>query len=223
MHSAYATDEDVQRLDHLQSELQQGPRITASERAPESGIVLAHDLRAGPDRDRWPSFAPQATALGFRSLMSLQLSSTQGHRSALNLYGTGPHAFDETAQVTASLFSVQAAVLLHGAQDANPGGAAVAACDVIGKAEGVLIERFVLSDDEAFRMLMSASRDTDIKLVDVARWVLDDAQRGLETQKRAERETWGDERRRGGASNHPSARDAAEAVTRPATSRDEGL
>ena len=174
--SAYATSDDVHALDQLQSALHQGPCITAADRPPPSGVVLARDL-AGPDQERWPEFAPRASALGYRSLLSLQLSSVPGRHSALNLYGREPDAFDEEAQTTASLFSFQAGILLHGVTDAENLRRALATRDVIGQAKGVLTERFRLGDDDAFQMLVEASQTTNTKLVDVARWLLDDARR----------------------------------------------
>lgn len=43
--------------------------------------------------------------------------------------------------------------------------------DLIGQAKGILAERFTVDDDEAFQMLVSSSQDTNMKLVDVARWL----------------------------------------------------
>lgn len=176
VHSAYGTDEQVQRLDRLQSELQQGPCITAADRPPQNGFVYAPDL-SGADHDRWPSFASQAAVLGYRSLLSLQLSNEPGHHSALNFYAREPDAFDEEARATASLFAFQAAVLLHGVEDAENLRRSLETRDLIGQAKGVLTERFHISDEGAFQVLVEASQTTDIRLVDVARWTLDDARR----------------------------------------------
>jgi AmiR/NasT family two-component response regulator len=42
---------------------------------------------------------------------------------------------------------------------------------VIGQAKGILMERFGVKDDQAFQMLVQSSQDTNVKLVDVSRWL----------------------------------------------------
>ena len=44
-------------------------------------------------------------------------------------------------------------------------------CDIIGQAKGVLMERFSVDEAEAFQMLVESSQRTNLKLVDVARWL----------------------------------------------------
>lgn len=50
--------------------------------------------------------------------------------------------------------------------------------DVIGQAKGILIERFTLSEDQAFAMLVRSSQDTNLKLRAVADWLVGEAIRG---------------------------------------------
>ena len=40
--------------------------------------------------------------------------------------------------------------------------------DVIGRAKGILAERFGVDNDDAFRMLVTSSQDTNLKLTAVA-------------------------------------------------------
>lgn len=117
VHSAYATGPDVRRLDELQSELQEGPCVTAAAAPPGDGVVLAADL-AGRDRDRWPAFSAHAVALP---------PWRPGTSSAR------PRACSPSASTSAN--------------------------------------------DDAFGMLVRASQASNIKLVEVARWLLDDARR----------------------------------------------
>lgn len=169
------SSEDIAKLDRLQSELNEGPCISAVLDPPATGIVLAEDLASDGDASRWPRFAPAAVAAGYRSLMSTQLSADGGRRAALNLYAHDPGAFDVQAQLTAGLFGVQAALLLYGADHAAALNRALETRDVIGQAKGILVERFTVSDDEAFQMLVSSSQDTNVKLVDVARFLTGEA------------------------------------------------
>lgn len=172
--SSHATSEDIVALDQLQSRLGQGPCITAADDPPAGGIVLAADLD-GDDARRWPAFAPAAVEAGYRCLLSVQLSVDDGRRSALNLYARAPGAYDESAQFTAGLFALQAAILLHGVEHAAHLGQALHTRDVIGQAKGILMERFTVDDNEAFQMLVNASQDTNVKLSDVARWLTGEA------------------------------------------------
>jgi hypothetical protein len=164
----------VTKLDTLQSDLGEGPCITAIQDPSADGVVLAQDL-AGEDATRWPRFAPEAVAAGYRAILSTQLSANGEMRAALNLYAATPHAFDAEARMTAGLFGVQAAMLLYGSQHATNLQRALESRDVIGQAKGILMERFTVDDDEAFQMLVRSSQDTNMKLVDVAQWLHNEA------------------------------------------------
>ncbi|MBW0102719.1 GAF and ANTAR domain-containing protein [Pseudonocardia sp. KRD291] len=168
--SRVPTREDVRKLDDLQSRLNEGPCMTALADPPDDGVVHARDL-SGPDGERWPHFAPQAVAQGYRSLLSTQLSAGAGFRAALNLYSHEADAFDDASRTTAGLFGVQAALLIYGADHAANLEQALGTRDVIGQAKGILMERFDVDDDRAFQMLVRSSQETNVKLVDVARWL----------------------------------------------------
>ena len=185
--SSHATDDRIFQLDQLQSELGQGPCITAADDPPLAGVVTANDL-AGADAERWPAFAPRCVEAGYRSMMSVQLSLQGRRRSALNLYSHDAGVFDASAELTGGLFGIQAATLLHGADHAAYLGKALESRDVIGQAKGMLMERFTVDDDEAFQMLVSSSQDTNMKLVDVAHWLVEEARaRRAQGGPRAER------------------------------------
>jgi hypothetical protein len=165
------TNDDIRKLDDLQAQLHEGPCITAVESPPDDGVVLAQDLSRPPDADRWPHFAPQAVAHGYQSLMSTHLSADGGIRAALNLYSHTAKVFDEAARTTAGLFGLQAALLLYGVDHAQHLGQALESRDLIGQAKGILMERFRVNSEQAFRMLVSSSQNTNTKLVAVARWL----------------------------------------------------
>ncbi|PVZ08139.1 GAF and ANTAR domain-containing protein [Actinomycetospora cinnamomea] len=166
----YPTSEGIGRLDRTQSELGEGPCITAIEDPPASGTVVAQDL-AGPDGQHWPRFAPLAVEAGFRALMSTELSTDGGVRAALNLYSSTPDAFDANARTLAGLFGIQAALLLYGSQQVLHLQRAVDSRDLIGRAKGILAERFGVDDEAAFQMLVTSSQNTNMKLVAVAQWL----------------------------------------------------
>src|SRR6195952_4759908 len=170
----HPTSERIRKLDETQSQLREGPCISAILDPPASGVVVAGDF-AGPDAERWPSFAPRAVEAGYRALMSTQLSIDGGVRAALNLYAAGPDAFDEDAQTLASLSGAQAALLLYGAVQAAHLVKAVDSRDLIGQAKGILMERFTVDDEAAFQMLVQSSQNTNMKVTAVVEWLTNDA------------------------------------------------
>jgi hypothetical protein len=170
----HPTSEAIRALDETQSELGEGPCISAMEDPPASGVVVAQDF-AGPDAERWPRFAPRAVEAGYRALMSTHLATDESLRAALNLYSASADAFDDQARVLAGLFGVQAGLLLYGAQQVQHLQRAVDSRDLIGRAKGVLAERFGVDDASAFRMLVTSSQETNMKVTAVAQWVAESA------------------------------------------------
>lgn len=176
------SDDVVMTLDALQSRLGEGPCITAIREPRDDGMVLADDL-AGDDGLRWPRFAPQAVDAGYRSILSIQLTTDGGMRAALNLYSGGASVFDLEARQIAGLFGVQAAMLLYGSEQAMHLQRAIDNRDSIGQAKGILMERFTVDEEEAFQMLVRSSQDTNMKLVDVSQWLRSEA-----AERRAQRD-----------------------------------
>jgi hypothetical protein len=142
---------------------------------PVTVMVQVDDMTREADGiGRWPRFAPEALRNGIVSMLSVTLASDRAKRTALNLYSERPAVFDRAAQTTAQVFADQAAVALYGAEQVASLQQAVASRDIIGQAKGILIERHRIDGDEAFGMRLSASQDTNIKLAEVARWLVDD-------------------------------------------------
>jgi hypothetical protein len=104
-------------------------------------------------------------------VLSVGLSIRGPQRTALNLYARDAHVFGPQTRLGAGVFGLQAAALLHGADHAAQLGIALESRDLIGQAKGILMERFAVTDDAAFQMLVSSSQDTNLKLVEVARWL----------------------------------------------------
>lgn len=158
------------------------------DRPPDSGgdgrrfstAVKVDDLATETHRGgRWPRFAAEALRNGIVSMLSMPLSGHQRPLRALNLYSDQLAAFDHATATIAALFADQAAVALYGAEHAATLNLAVATRDVIGQAKGILIERHHLaSGDDAFAMLVEASQHANIKLRDVADWLVTEATTG---------------------------------------------
>lgn len=154
-------------LDSMQIRLGQGPCLDA---IAQGGTIYAADLTDDP---RWPTFAPMAAEAGVRSLLALRLS---GERAiALGLYAHLPGTFgapDRAAGVTfATLAGAAVTAALEGNEDrrrADNLQAAMRSREVIGQAQGILMERERITADQAFDWLRRASQRLNVKLRDVA-------------------------------------------------------
>lgn len=125
-------------------------------------------LRHLPGEQRWPDFTKRAVELGVGSMLAVRLFVQGDDLGALNLHSEGEAAFDDEAEHTAQLFASHAAVALAAAQQKQQLRRAVSTRQLVGQAEGILMERFKLNDDQAFRLLVRASQDTNRKLVEIA-------------------------------------------------------
>ena len=165
--TAAASSPLTDNLDRLQIEANEGPCLDASTRG---ATFYAHDLA---DDERWPRFGPQAVAAGVRCVLSYALSAEQP--SALNLYAHLPAAFGATDRAQGQLFATLARLALESAQEraADDQRAAnltdaLRTREVIGQAQGILMERERITADQAFEVLRRASQRMNVKLRSVA-------------------------------------------------------
>lgn len=149
-------------IDQLQERLSEGPCLDA---VFEQRTVRIDDIR---DEERWRRFPEEAAARGLGSLLSFRLFVAGDDLGALNLYATEPLAFDEESESIGLVFASHAAIALAGAQQEERLRTAIASRDLIGQAKGILMERFRITADEAFRVLVGASSCANRKLVDIA-------------------------------------------------------
>jgi hypothetical protein len=171
------TDPVVEDIDALQHNTGEGPCLDAiSYRV----ILYAEDLA---DDTRWPNFAPQATTAGIRCVLALPLIAN-GSLGALNLYARYPAAFGVVDRGNAAILaSLAGAALLnaqsHEAEERRSENlhAALTTREVIGQAEGILMERERITADQAFDILRRASQHLNVKLRAVAQSLVDTGER----------------------------------------------
>ena len=92
---------------------------------------------------------------------------------ALNLYAPKPRGFDAESRGEGLAFAAQAAVALRSAQNEEHLRAAMATRNLIGQAQGILMERFKLTAEQAFAVLSRISQQSNVKLRDVAQRLID--------------------------------------------------
>ncbi len=170
----------AQRLDGMQYAAGQGPCLEAAT-AVEWTAVLVRDL---PEDKRWPALAAEGAAAGARSVMSVSLFAGPGLGAggvrqavgSLNLYSSTAAAFGESERDTALLLALYAALALAATEAIGEAGEqidqlkeAMATRNVIGQAQGILMERNKFTAGQAFDRLRTASMNLNRKLRDVAK------------------------------------------------------
>ncbi|WP_292975692.1 GAF and ANTAR domain-containing protein [Mycobacterium sp.] len=171
---AQVPSDDVSRsLNELQNELAEGPAIAAL-----SGLetLVVPDLTR---ESRWPRFVEAATGLGVRCLMVFRLFVESEVLGVLTIYGPLPDMFDDEAIMVGEVLAQHAAVALAGAAAQEQLHAAIASRDTIGQAKGILMVRDQISGMKAFSIMVKASQETNIKLAEVAKFVVEEFENKL--------------------------------------------
>lgn len=160
--SAAASGDLPRQVDAVQMEIGEGPCLDA---VYEQQTVRVTDMRT---ETRWPRFAQRALGAGAGSMLSFQLYVDGDNLGALNLYARKPGAFDDESEHVGLLFAAHAAVAYAGAQKQHQLTRAVTTRQLIGQAQGILMERYQIGDDQAFSVLVRVSQHSNRKLRDVA-------------------------------------------------------
>lgn len=161
------TDDLIVDLDAAQYDLREGPCYEA---ASETVHVAAPFLTKD---SRFPSYGPIAAAAGIQAQAGIRLFDSPESNGALNLYSSRAGVFEDLAPL-GQLFAHQAAVALSYARQIDQLQEAVQTRQLIGRAVGVMMERYDLTDARAFGFLTRLSQDTNVKLKVIAQRLLDE-------------------------------------------------
>jgi hypothetical protein len=171
-----ASDENTKLLELFQVQSHDGPCLDAFNTAPP---VINIDLRAAGGR--WPRFAPEATASGFRSVHAFPLRLRNDVIGAMNIFGHDAGGLDDTdAQIIQALADVAAIGLLQ--ERAISGGeilteqlqGALNSRIIIEQAKGAIAQAHNITVDVAFGLIRGYARRTNRRLSDVARLIVTD-------------------------------------------------
>lgn len=169
-------------LDALQTCVGEGPCLDAQHGI---GTFYVHDLL---DDQSWPAFSPEAVRYGFRSTLAYSLSFQGQILGALQLYAHLPGAFNATERAQGLIFASYAGLAMAQANanaDAQAEAQAVedaraehfqtalSSREVIGQAQGILMERERITADQAFQLLRRSSQHLNRKLRAVAQDIVD--------------------------------------------------
>ncbi|MGS0685835.1 GAF and ANTAR domain-containing protein [Nakamurella sp. GG22] len=151
----------VRAADSLQYELDEGPCLDA---VWTDGLFVVPDLIAD---GRWPRWAPRAAELGVAGIMAVHLF-TDSALGALNLYSLQPRTYDHSDVEAARIIAAHASVVLAYSRTEQNLWQAIDSRNLIGQAQGILMERFGLSPDSAFAVLRRYSQHHNRKLAVLA-------------------------------------------------------
>jgi len=179
-----ASDHTILAMDADQYETGEGPCVDASVRG------LKFHSQSLATETRWPDFTPKARALGINSILSSPLSAHDAPVGALNMYSLSPAAFSPKEEDLASIFAREASLILSDAgveiTDAQLDeslGVALRTRTVIALAQGMIMQRDDLSEDDAYTTLRRFSVTSGQHLREHAADVVDAAQRRRDSPK----------------------------------------
>ncbi|MCU1495270.1 MAG: hypothetical protein JWO62_3034 [Acidimicrobiaceae bacterium] len=162
------TDPLVDEIDALQRSTGEGPTRDA---IANQLIIYVDDLA---DEDRWPQFGRAMTSFDLHSMLALPLA-TDRNLGALNLYSRYPAAFGAVDRAKGVILASLAGLALTVARThedderlAENLNAALTTRELIGQAQGILMERERITARQAFEILRRASQHFNRRLRDVA-------------------------------------------------------
>ena len=152
----------VQELDRVQRSTGQGPCLHVLEKEPVVAVdVLQHE-------QRWSYYVPQALALGVRAQLAVRLTVDERPWGAINVYCTQAERIDPHVERLVTLLAVHAGVAVERSLREDNLRAALQTRKLIGQAVGLVMERFGLDAELAFRYLVRLSSNSNVKLREVA-------------------------------------------------------
>jgi hypothetical protein len=172
------TDRAMELLEQIQQDFGEGPCLAAYS---EDRVVAVEDLRWAP---RWDRIAAVVGQLQVRGMVSVPVRLAGQPVGTLNAYTTNPRAWSAQeidalgalAAVTADLIHTGAELAAREIEVAQLRKALVGRV-WIEQAKGVLAGTRGISPDAAFQQLREQARSSRRKLADLAREVVQDAQR----------------------------------------------
>lgn len=137
------SDDSVAVLDDIARESGEGPWLLAT---PEQPVII-DDLELDL---RWPVYRAEVLAgTAVRAVLTLPLFEDNGTAWVLNCYATTPYAFDDDSVEDGLILAACARLAVSALRHAQRLGQALASCEIIGQATGILMERHQLDADTA--------------------------------------------------------------------------
>ena len=114
---------------------------------------------------RWPRWGPLvAKETGVVCVVSYRLFTTENTLGAMNLYSRRAEAFDTDDIYNGQALAAHVGVALAASLNAENLELAISNRTVIGRAEGILMERFAIPPAQAFAVLRRVSQHRNVRL-----------------------------------------------------------
>ncbi len=161
------TDDLLLGVDEAQYRLREGPCYDAAVERPH---VISPNLAAD---ERFPRYAAAAVGAGIRAQAGIRLFEVPSPKAqgALNLYSRKVGSFEDIG-LLGRLFAHQAAVALDYARHVENLQTALETRQLIGRAVGIVMERYGLSEERGFAFLARISQRRNVKVRSVAEEVV---------------------------------------------------
>ena len=160
-----ASDQIILDMDAEQYAAGEGPCVDASIKG------RRFHARSLDDEDRWPTFTPKARALGIQAILSSPLVAHSHSVGALNIYSLQPWAFGDDDRDLAMRFATEVSAILTDAgvdvsddRRSERFQASLRSREVIAQAQGVIMEREGITENEAYTVLRVHSQRTGVSL-----------------------------------------------------------
>lgn len=164
-----SNSEQARKMDELQYAFAEGPCLSA---AAEQVTIVVPEVTT---EQRWPEYMAAVLGHGIRSVLAVPFQLDGEARAAMNLYSTQPDKFDAPSIETAEAFVRECSdglrLAIRFAQHADTARnlrAALASRTTIDLAVGIVMGQNRCGQEEAVRILQSASSHRNTKLRDVA-------------------------------------------------------
>lgn len=169
------SSDSAREVDEIQYSLSQGPCLTAAE---EEREVHVPDLL---EENRWgPDYATAVASHGLRSVLSLPFTLQGEAKAALNLYSDVPRKFEGNAAGRARDFTREISQALRlavrfslHADSASNLRATLESRTIIDIAIGIVMAQNRCSQEAAVQILTEASSNSNTKLRDIAKSIVD--------------------------------------------------
>jgi GAF domain-containing protein len=173
-----ASDRRANLLEELEATHDEGPCADAfADKQPVAADDLAGD-------DRWPAFAPAAAAHGLLAVLASPVPYGDQAVGVVAVLDANPHVWSQAEREAIVAFTELVALLVLNAMEARERGrlagelqVALDSRVVIEQAKGVLVGRHGLTTRQAFERLRRQARDQRRPLTEVARSVVEAAER----------------------------------------------
>ena len=157
--TAAYTDDTALRADQLQIVYGQGPCLTALDAG------AAHRIDDTAIDPRWNTWGVMVAGIGIRSVLTVPLAGGDGQTiGSLNLYANRTCAFDVEDEAIAHILATHATIALEKVRLESRIRTAIDGRTAIGQAQGIVMERYGVTDEQAYSLLNGYSQQRNVKL-----------------------------------------------------------